>query len=107
MLKAILEKCAELELFERRTVEDEYCEVVAFTRDIEKWTTILGEVLGPPVKPPGTKPSREDKRSSKEYGGVNRDQTLFRREIDGRTVIVMFWPWGDGEHVTVKAAVLQ
>ena len=31
----------------------------------------------------------------------------FKKEFDNGIVIVMFWPWSDGVHITLKIALLN
>jgi hypothetical protein len=107
MLREIIERCSLLEVEERRHQAETYNELVFFNKEIDEWHRIFSEVLGPPAKPAGEKPTREQVRLTKEYGGILMGQTLFVREFDDVTVIAMFWPWGDGKHTTLKMILLE
>jgi hypothetical protein len=106
-LHEIIEKCRMLGVDEERYSSDRYHELVFYQEEIDKWKIVLSGVLGPAIKPGGEKPTKDHERLTKEYGGIWSDQTLFKGEFEGVTVIAMFWPWEDGIHVTLKMALLQ
>ena len=101
-LKEIIERCNELRVAEKRQITDEYGELVFYSEDEEKWSEILSDILGSAIKPAGIKPTKYDINLTNAYGGIRKNQTLFRREDDKSIVIAMFWPWGDGDHTTLK-----
>ena len=105
-LKEILESCGHLEIHEKRVENDDYCEIVFFSRDIGQWARILSDLLGPARKSAGAAPSEADLALTRRTGGIRTDQTLFEKEFESGTVIAKFWPWQDGLHVTLKMAVL-
>ena len=107
MLKEIAEKCSGLEIVEQRSITDEYVEIVFFNKEVGSWRKVLTDNLGPEIKPAGTEPTKEDLDLSEDYGGIHGNQTLFKKDLDGRTVIAMLWPWQDGVHTTLKMAVLK
>ncbi|NQU94686.1 MAG: hypothetical protein HQ549_00425 [Candidatus Omnitrophica bacterium] len=107
MLKEIIEKSKTLDIFEKRTVNDEYCEYVVATDEINKWEKMLTGILGPATKPAKVKPTKEDVRITQECGGVFDNQTLFKKEFEDGTIIAMFWPWQDDTHTTVKIAFIK
>ena len=106
MLKEIIEKCEKLNISEKREATDNYYEAVFSTKDTDQWNNALSEILGPAVKPAGTKPNKEDQRLTRQLGGIYENQTLFKKEFDSSIIIAMFWPWQDGEHTTLKIAHL-
>jgi hypothetical protein len=106
-LNEIVERCSGLNIDTKRELTDEYGELVFSSEDIKQWSEILAGILGPAVKPEGVKPAKEDKKITDDYGGIRRDQTLFRKEFNGVVIIAMFWPWDDGQSVTLKLACLQ
>ncbi len=107
MLQDIIGKIKLLDIREERTLSDDYCEVVFKNTDMVKWTSMLAESLGQPVKPAGKKPASEDLKVTKDFSGIHVNQTLYKKEIDGVTVIAMLWPWGSGDLTTLKLAVLS
>lgn len=107
MLKEIIEKCCRMELFEKRTVTEDYCELVFHNKDMGELGNILTAILGPAVKPPKAKPSKEDLLVTKNYGSIKDNQTLFRKDCEGGVVMAMLWPWGDGAHTTLKSAFIK
>jgi hypothetical protein len=106
-LKEIIERCSKLRVQERRHQDETYGELVFYNEEIDEWHRILSEVLGPPAKPAGIRPTKDMLRMTEDYGGIQTSQTLFMREFDDFTVIAMFWPWQDGEHVTLKITLLE
>ncbi len=104
MVRQTLEACKELPVEERRAIRDDYGELVVHTKDLDQWRAGIAEVLGDPVKPQGKAPTPADNAISGDFGGVDKNQTLFRKDVDDRATIAMFWPWQDGAHVTVKVA---
>jgi len=107
MLKSIIERCSQMNVFEKRNITGEYLEMVFYAKDKGEWEKIFVEILGGAVKPPSSKPTAEDAALTKNYGGIKTDQTLFKKEAEGVIVIAMFWPWQDGDHVTLKAACIR
>ena len=105
MLKEIIEKCNSLEVCEKRVSTDDYYEAVFYTKDTAELEKKLSEIFGDPVKPPKTKLTSTDAHLVDSYGGVRAGQTLFRKKIGDNTTIVILWPWQDGVHTTLKAAL--
>jgi len=106
-LKEIIEKCSKLSVYEQRYITGDYDELVFYNREIDKWNKIFTAVLGPPIKPAGVEPTKDDLRLTRDYGGIDDNQTLFKKEFDDVTVIAMFWPWGDDIHTTLKIIFLK
>ena len=107
MLKKIIEKCDALKIEARRSIADDYCELVFYTKDTDQWNKTLTDIFGPAMKPAKTKPTPDTRSLTKDHGGIYYNQTLFKKEFDGTTIIAMFWPWQDGVHTTLKAATLE
>jgi hypothetical protein len=106
-LAKIMAKSGSLTVSERRSATVNYQEVVFSYRDMQAWHKLMEEELGPAVKPPGKKPSREDEEITEDFGGIHANQTLFRKDTPEGTVIAMFWPWSDEERVTLKLALCK
>lgn len=104
-LVEIIEKCNMLSVYEERCMTDEYYEIVFYNKDINEWTAIFTEILGKSVKPAGDKPTKEQMKMTDSFGGILVSQTLFVYENDDQSIVVMFWPWQDGVHTTVKMAL--
>jgi len=105
--KEVIQKCSNLGVDEEREATDQYAEVVFYNKDLDQWTKVLAETLGQAKKPAGTEPSEEDTGLAKDFGGIFKNQTLFKKEIDDSTMIAMFWPWQDNIHTTLKVALLK
>lgn len=105
--KEVIEKCAKLGVEEQRELSDEYAELVFYNEDLEEWSEVLTQVLGPPAKPAGIRPTPDDLRLSEDYGGIHDNQTLFKKKFAELTVIAMFWPWQDKVHTTLKVALVK
>lgn len=106
-LKEIIEKVSALDVFEKRKVTDEYVEIVFYNKDVGKWNNLFTDILGPAIKPQGAKPAKDIKHLAEEYGGIYDNQTLFKKEFDDSSIIVMFWPWSNGVHTTLKIILLK
>ena len=106
-LQDIISNFGTLSIVEKRDVTDSYTEFVIHHQDIHQWDELLTRLLGPAQKLSGKKPTANDLQLTEEYGGIYDQQTLFKKEVDGQTVIAMFWPWGDQSHTTIKIAVLN
>ncbi len=104
--KDIIGRCSALDVCEKRSVTDDYCELVFYAKDTDAWGKALGGILGPAIKLPGARPSKEDLRLTQDRGGINIDQTLFRKDIGDAVIIAMFWPWRDSLHTTLKIALI-
>jgi hypothetical protein len=87
---------------EVRREEANYFEAVFATDDLQKISSILEPHLGPPFKPAGKGASGEAKRYADSYGGIDKNQTLYRHKRDGKSEIAMLWPWGSREQITLK-----
>jgi hypothetical protein len=106
-LKEIINNFDTLSVYEERRMGDEFCELVFYNKDIDKWNTLFADILGHAVKPAGVEPTEDDQYLTRDYGGTWFDQTVFRKEFDDVTVLAMFWPWQDGVHTTLKMALLR
>lgn len=106
-LKQIFEKLQSLDIIQTRCVEDDYVEIVISNQQSDKWNQILNEIFGLAIKPAGERPSKPALRLSQEYGGIQDNQVLFNKIIDGKNIIVMLWPWMDGARTTLKIAVIK
>jgi hypothetical protein len=106
-LREIIERCGMLGVNEQRRRGDTYHELVFYQEEIDQWTKIFSDILGPAVKPQGAKPTKALLYLTKDYGGIWPGQTLFKKDFDDATVIAMFWPWQDGIHATLKMALLE
>jgi hypothetical protein len=98
----LLEQCRHLDVAERRMLEKDYVEVVFYKKDLSDWEKVFASYLGAPAKPPGNRSSLYDRHVTRQSGGIETNQTLYRKEFDSQSLIAMFWPWGDDEHVTLK-----
>ncbi|MDD4954888.1 MAG: hypothetical protein PHP17_02480 [Candidatus Omnitrophica bacterium] len=107
MLKDILSKISHINANEKRTISEEYSELVFLNKDIEELCKIFASIFGEPEKKQGEKPSKEILRLTKDYGGVWQDQTLFKKADTQNTVIAMLWPWQDNMHTTLKMAAIK
>ena len=106
-LKEVFAQLGSLPIEEERSVSEDYLEVVFLNKESGNWNKALSGIFGPAVKPAGQAPSSEDDALTSDFGGVFDNQTLFRKDMDGRCMIAMFWPWQDKEHTTLKMALLK
>jgi len=106
-LKDILSKISHININEKRTISDEYSELVFLNKDIEELYKIFTDIFGQPLKKQGAKPSKDILRLTKDYGGVWENQTLFQKDNEQSIIIAMFWPWQDSLHTTLKMAAIK
>ena len=106
MIEKLIENCRALGINEERFIEDTYYEIVFYTREMSEWTELFTNFLDSAVKLPGTPPTKEQKELTRPYGGIMKDQTLFRKEFKHGAIIAMFWPWKDSVHSTLKLIVV-
>ena len=106
MLNEIMEKCDAMNVYEKRTVSDNYYELVFFSKELDEWEQFFTDKLGNVSKPSNVKPTKEDLSLTEGYGGICANQTLFKKECDDDTIIAMFWPWQDNIHITLKVALI-
>ncbi len=102
ILEDIVAKIFELNISEKRKISSNYCELVFYSKDLSRWGEVMAEIFGSPSKPQGREPTATDEEIVQEFGGIRSNQTLFKKEYDGNTVLAMYWPWQDETHVTLK-----
>lgn len=103
-LEDVVRSLNNLEVYEKRSGEQKYYELVFYTRDLKKWVDILSTFFGKPVKPAGMKPEKDHMDVTKNFGWIFDNQILFKATEDKTIRIAMLWPWEDGEHITLKLA---
>ena len=81
-----------------------YFEFVISTHYLVHLYPILEGYYGVPFKPAGIQPSDKAASVTKNYGGIQKQQTLYYKNQDGVTDCAMIWPWNDGSRSTVKMA---
>ena len=106
-LKEIIKKCSMLSTYGELQITDEYGELVFYNKEIDGWSKIFVDILGPPIKPAGIEPTKYDLHLTKDYGGIFGNQILFKKEFADVTVIAMFWPWQDNIHTTLKIVLFK
>jgi hypothetical protein len=106
-LKQMIQQIENLGIVEKRSVNDDYCEVVFRSAQTEQVNQILMALLGPATKPPGNAPTAHDETLTAPTGGIRPNQTLYEKKIGTAIVIAKLWPWGDGVHTTLKTALLK
>ena len=84
---------------------EKYFEAVIVNAQLTSLTSTLDKLLGSAVCPSKTPLTPQMKDAVKEFGGIMPDQTLYFFSQAGETILVMFWPWRDGVHTTVKIAL--
>jgi hypothetical protein len=100
--KDVFLKLNQADIYQQRKITDDYAEAVLFSKGILLCSEIMQGLLGDPISPAGIQPNDKAIELTKDFGGIAEDQTLFAKEIEGVCIMVMFWPWQDGEHTTVK-----
>lgn len=106
-LNDILSKISHINISEKRTISDEYSELVFLNKDINELHKAFTAIFGDPLKKQGLKPSKDVLQMTKNYGGVWENQTLFKINDGDSAIIAMLWPWQDNAHTTLKMAVIK
>jgi len=106
-VKEIVAACSTLSIVEQRALTDEYGELVFYRKDLPEWEKLLERFFGVAAKPAGERPTEEALGLTGDYGGVQDEQTLFKKEVSGLAFLAMLWPWQDGAYVTVKVVSRQ
>lgn len=107
LLREIIDCCSALNITEKRSITDDFIEMVFHNEEIEEWSRILTAFLGEPQKPKGQAPTEKDIEITSKTGGIRLEQTLFEKEFDNGTIIAKFWPWKDDMHITLRMALLE
>ena len=105
-LREITDCCVHLEVHEKRCDREDLFELVFFQKDIAEWSRILTAFLDAPVKPSGKTPTAHDLERTEGTGSIRIEQTLFEKTFDNGVVIAKFWPWKDGNCITLRMALL-
>ncbi|MBU1044728.1 MAG: hypothetical protein KJ915_10075 [Candidatus Omnitrophica bacterium] len=105
--KDIIKKLDKLDIYQQRRVADNYAEIVILNSEIFICAEIMDELMGAPVSAAGIKPTEQDIADTKDFGGIFDEQTLYKKDFDRARILVMFWPWQDGEHITLKVVCLS
>lgn len=106
-LKDIYRKCEHLTIFEQRCINDDFVELVFLNQDLPEWFDTISALLGAPRKAENKEPNANDLELTANTGGIRYEQTLFEKEFQDGIVIAKFWPWKDGDHTTLRMALLM
>ena len=87
---------------EARSDETDYLERVFTMGQLTEVAKGLEIFFGPALKPTGQNPSGDVKKITKEFGGIRSQQTLYFCQKDNHSFVAMFWPWSNGQLVTLK-----
>ena len=88
----------------------DYFEAVIRRERLEEYSDLVAEVFGEPCKPfdERVKFVPHLARRIKTMGGIAKNQCLYIREFEDRFIAAAaFWPWMDGESVTLKVKVFE
>ena len=87
----------------RRESED-YLEMVMFRDSSDEIARLFESYFGAPLKQAGQEADDEAHNATQPYGGITKEQTLYRTFRDDAQHLAMIWPWTDGRRMTVKIA---
>jgi hypothetical protein len=102
LLNEFLARSAQLPIVERRLASEAYAELVILQEHLSDWEILLSEMFGPAAKPAGAPPTARDLLLSGMLGSIRMEQSLYKREWGGVTVVALLWPWTNGMHITLK-----
>lgn len=82
-----------------------YFEFVVSVKHLLSLYPLFEGYYGVPFKPAGIAPTPKAMSVTRNYGGIQTQQTLyFASRPEGVSDCAMIWPWNDGQHATVKMA---
>ena len=93
----------ELEKIKFESVREDrgdYFEAVAVKDELAVVISCLEASLGSAVSP--AKLPKPLAQTLKEYGGIRGGQRLYCKFESDYALIILFWPWADGAHTTIK-----
>ena len=100
----VVKRLKKIPFDEIRREQSDYFEFVVSTRYLIHLYPILEDYYGVPFKPSGIQPTQKAQDVTKNYGGIQQQQTLYYKKTDDVTDCAMIWPWNDGSRSTVKMA---
>lgn len=106
-LDEIMKAAADIPVFEDRGASATYVELVFETTELSQWDAVLSKFLGAAAKTAGSKPSNDHSALTRPFGGVYKDQTLYYLKSSDTEIIAMFWPWQNGQQITLKLAKVR
>jgi len=89
---------------EIRKEADGYFEFVVSVKHLMTLYPLFETYYGVPFKPAGIAPTSKAQDVTKNYGGIQTQQTLYYASRGTISDCAMIWPWNDGNHATVKMA---
>ncbi|MBF0485381.1 MAG: hypothetical protein HQL16_02590 [Candidatus Omnitrophica bacterium] len=98
----LLSEVNKIKCEEKRGETPDYLEVVVGKAEWGKLTDILSSYWGQAFKPEGASPSREADLYSKDFGGIQKNQTMYFRKNGNGCELALVWPWGSGNSLTAK-----
>jgi hypothetical protein len=98
----LLTKVGTAKCDERRSVTDDYCEVVVSADGLKEFNEILRSYFGPPQEMKGGRFSSEAELQAGPYGGIRTGQSMYLRNREAGPELALLWPWSSGQAVTVK-----
>jgi hypothetical protein len=81
---------------------DNYFEAVLVRATLEKLNSVLEKTLGLAVWPSKKCLTDEIEKAIASFGGIRGDQMLYFLSDANGIIFAMLWPWGDGNHITLK-----
>ncbi len=91
---------SELELV--RTDNKDYFETVILKDKLTKLIEKIEPAFGPPKLPSDKELTPKVQQVINDLGGVRENQILYVLNTKSSFILIMLWPWGDGQRVTLK-----
>lgn len=85
-----------------RTDNDNYFEAVIIKDRLAKLSPLLEEAFDAYIWPSKEKLPLSTLEVINNFGGIRDNQTLYFCYGENYCMFAMLWPWGDGQHVTLK-----
>ena len=104
--KTLRERLGEINFEMVRADSDAYFEAVLTSDEYDNTALKLKETLGEPIYYGSGRLSSEVRKKISAFGGITKGQVLYYRWERIKDIFAMFWPWRDGQHITLKAGVV-
>ena len=100
----LIKSLKKLPFDEIRKEYDGYFEFVISVKHLHTVYPLFEAFYGLPFKPAGTAPNPKAQDVTRNYGGIQTQQTLYYADRGPVSDCAMIWPWNDGLHATIKMA---
>ncbi len=106
VFKDILLQSRELPIEEEYIPSITFRKIVFASKHAGVWNGLFTKLLGKAAKPVGQVPSKEERDLTRDFGGIETHQTLYKKEFESTFLIAMIWPWADGDCKSARIVIV-